>query len=418
MLSVVVSTSGGLLAAMLLPSCKPSPEARKDATLADPPRSDPRDAEVVLADAAVLTDATAVEGGASYVPFAGDAGAASCKLLYGPQEQPFRGTAALAQDGARLAIVANDSGKPRGFSVPLPPASVVVAPTRVLSFEAMSYPPCENAGKTVYCPGRGGAIRKLTGSSEKEVAKGRTGTRVAAAPLGDTHSVVAYLIERTTSEGTQLQAFAVLDDGEPVRLSEEGSGATQLALVPVGEKAVALYLDARTAMTPVHAREVSQKDGKLVLGPDAVLTVGGPAERGVTVVGGRMKDAIFALLPMPQDVTTFGMTTLPVGSPPKDDVKPIVSPYRNGLDPAPLAATRSDLDRVYVARVVPEGPERFSPRALELGHLKVDGAFVSHGLVARGAAITDVSILLDTYRTVWVLYGDAAHTWLSRYMCP
>jgi hypothetical protein len=96
-----------------------------------------------------------------------------------------------------------------------------------------------------------------------------------------------------------------------------------------------------------------------------------------------------------------------------------VSAYANGLDPAPLAATRSEtLDRMYVARVVPEGAERDAPRALQLGHLVADGTFTSHGLVARGARITDVAIALDAAKAVWILYGDAAHTWLTRFACP
>jgi hypothetical protein len=116
-------------------------------------------------------------------------------------------------------------------------------------------------------------------------------------------------------------------------------------------------------------------------------------------------------------VTAFGMTTLKVPSPPKEDVASKLSPYLNGIDPAPIAASRSGA-RVYIARVVPEGPEVGAPRALELGHLAPDTSFVSHGLVARGVRITDVSVHEDTAHTAWVLYGDAAHTWLSRFSCP
>lgn len=402
-------------------SCKTKPEETKDATPPIPSvvETAAKDAAPPELDAAIV-DAGRADGATSFVPFAGDAGPNGCKVLFGPQEQPFRGTAYLAQEGARLSVVANDSGRPRGFGVPIPPATTFVAPTRVLSFEAMSFPPCEPAGKSVYCPAKGGVIHRIEGGRERDVAgKGRTGTRIVAAPLGEGHSVVGYLAERVTSEGTMLQAFGVLDDGEPIKISDEGSGATQMALVPSGEKAVFVYLDARTAMTPVHARELSVgKDGKLALGPDAVLTVGGPAERGVVVAGGRTKEGALALVPMPDDVTKFGMFALEVRSPPKDDVKPVVSFYANGLDPAPLAASRSDSDRMYVARVVPESGEKGAPRALELGHTDARGAFTSHGLVARGVGITDVAITVDAAKTAWVLYGDAAHTWLSRFACP
>ena len=414
-----------LVASLAAAGCK-TPEARKDAnalpSAAPTPNTQPSNAEAkrdATPEASVSDASVRASDASSGAGVTGDAGASSCKLLYGPQEQPFRGAASMAQEGSRLAVVANDSGRARTFGVLLPPPSPPVAPTPELVFEPMSYPPCELAGKSAYCLGRAGAVRKITGPVEREVAKARPYTRLAAAPLGDGHSVVAYLVEKTTSEGLMLQAYAVLDEGEPIRLSDEGSGATQIALVPMGDKAVALYLDARTAMTPVHAREISLgKGGKLALGTDVVLAVAGPAERGVSLVGGRMKDATFALVPIPQDVTTFGMTVLSVSSPPKDDIKPKVSLYANGLDPAPLAATHSEtLDRVYVARVVPESAARAAPRSLELGHLVSDGTFVSHGIVGR-APVSHVSVAVDSARTVWVLYGDAAHTWLSRFGCP
>lgn len=394
---------------------KPEPDAASPAApsaTASASASAVQDASTSDASADAGDGATALR-----IPFVGDAGAGSCKVLYGPTEMPFRGTAALGQEGARLAIVANDSGRPKDFGFPVPPLSPPVPPQRTLSFEPMLYPPCELAGKTAYCVGRGGTVKRFFQGAERELAKGRSSTRIAAAPLGETHSLVAYLVEKVTSEGLTIHANVVLDDGEPVRLSEEGSGATQLALVPAGEKVVALYLDARTAMTPVHARELTVKDGKLVLGTDAVLTVGGPAERGVMLAAGRRDNDVFALVPMPSDVTAFGMTTLKVPSPPKEDVASKLSPYLNGIDPAPIAASRSGT-RVYIARVVPEGPEVGAPRALELGHLDQDTSFVSHGLVARGVRITDVAVHEDTAHTAWVLYGDAAHTWLSRFACP
>lgn len=412
-----------LLGAGVVEGCKskdPEKKPEPDSAPAASPSASTSASAPALDASAPDASADAGDGAAASrvgVPFVGDAGAASCKVLYGPTEMPFRGTAALGQEGARLSVVANDSGRPRDFGFPVPPLSPPVPPQRTLSFEPMSYPPCELAGKATYCVGRGGAVKRFLQGAERELAKGRPSTRIAAAPLGEGHSLVAYLVEKVTSEGLTIQANVVLDDGEPVRLSEEGSGATQLALVPAGEKVVALYLDARTAMTPVHARELTVKDGKLVLGTDAVLTVGGPAERGVMLAAGRRDNDVFALVPMPSDVTAFGMTTLKVPSPPKEDVASKLSPYLNGIDPAPIAASRSGA-RVYIARVVPEGPEVGAPRALELGHLAPDTSFVSHGLVARGVRITDVSVHEDTAHTAWVLYGDAAHTWLSRFSCP
>ena len=88
----------------------------------------------------------------------------------------------------------------------------------------------------MYCPDTTGAIHRTHGSGEGDtiVAQSRPGTSVAAAPLGDTNIVLAYVREATTSEGAVREGMVTLNDGPPVRLSEEGSGATSIELVERG----------------------------------------------------------------------------------------------------------------------------------------------------------------------------------------
>ena len=82
-----------------------------------------------------------------------------------------------------------------------------------------------------------------------------------------------------SGEGAVTQAFAVLDDRPAVTLSEEGSGATFVSLAPWKGGALAMYIDARSALTPIHARTLDvTEEGKLKLGPDAVLFVGDAGE--------------------------------------------------------------------------------------------------------------------------------------------
>src|SRR5690348_1909785 len=61
-----------------------------------------RDAEV-----AVVADASADAAVVADEPF-GDAGTSTCRLVYGPAEQPFRGPAAMMIVGQELRLVAND----------------------------------------------------------------------------------------------------------------------------------------------------------------------------------------------------------------------------------------------------------------------------------------------------------------------
>jgi hypothetical protein len=349
-----------------------------------------------------------------------DAGPSACRLAYGPAEQPFRGPAALVVSPTELKLVANDSGKPRIYAVPLGPPPAAPPPIVVPStFVSMRWPPCEVAGRWAYCQAAGGLVYRTTigGHDTKQIVKSRPTTRIAAASLGADHAVVATLDTRHTTEGERLQAFITLDEGETVRLSEEGAGATVLHLVPRGAGAVALYLDARTSMVPVHARPLSLRGAELALGDDAVVFVAGPPERSVDFAVAGTSSALFALLPIGRDTSDFGMAAIGVAEPPKEDVSPVWSMYPNGLDPAAIAGTVGSED-AWVARVRPAERMVGSPRVLELGRLDGSGAFRTLGALASGRPITDISIARDSFGSVWILYGDTTATWLERRVCP
>ncbi len=365
----------------------------------------------------------ALDGGPPAASPSVDAGSSSCKLTYGPAEQPFRGPAALlpmAPAATELRLVANDLGKPRIFTVPIGPSTS--PPPKPASFVGVRWPPCRVAARWAYCQGPGGIVYRTTlGTTDtKEIAKSRPNTRISAAAVGEDHAVVAYLQSRKTTEGEMLQAFATLDDGASARLSEEGAGATVVEVVSRGNAALAVYIDARTAMVPVHARSLAAQAGTLALGPDAVLFVSGPPERGIdfALAGGR--NFLFALLPTARETSDFGVAAIPIADPPKDNVPAVWSLYPNGLDPAPIAATtgaKETNDVVWVARVRPAEKEPGSPRVLELGRLDATGAFSSAGIVSTGKRITDLAMAADASGAVWLLYGDANATWLERRVC-
>ncbi len=355
-----------------------------------------------------------------------DAGPSACRLAYGPAEQPFRGTAAILATGTELKLIVNDAGKPRIYPIPLaaPPraSATTPVPPRPSSFVAMRWPPCEVAGRWAYCQGIGGTVYRTTlgASDTKAVAKSAPSTRITASSLGPDHAVVATLESRRTTEGMMLQAFVTLDDGETTRLSDDGAGATVLRLVPRGDRAVALYLDARMAMLPVHARPMSLGGNQLVLADDAVIFVGGPPERGIDLTGAVAGKSLFALIATARETTDFGMAAIPVAEAPKEDVQAIWSLYPNGLDPAPMAATTQGTGDgpAWVARVRPSERAAGAPRILELGRLDAAGVFTSLGAIATDKRITDVAISADSFGSVWVLYGDGSATWLERRVCP
>jgi hypothetical protein len=348
----------------------------------------------------------------------GDAGRAHCKLAYGPTEQPFRGAVAIETTPTEVRLVANDQGKPRVQALPigarpLPPGSRP-APS------AMRSPPCEIAGRFAYCQAPGGAVlRTAVGTGEsKTIAKSRAGTRIAAAPIGSDHAVVAFIDLRRTSEGDMLQAFAVVDEGEPIRISDDGAGATTLRFLPRRDAPIVVYLDARSAMVPVHARSIAFENGKPRLGTDTIVFVGGAPERFVDLavanVGGSARG--FAFVPLPRDTTDFGVAALALEDPPKEDVAAVWSAYPNGLDPAPIAAASAREGGAWVARVRPSARAPRAPRLLELGRVNAGGSFAPAAEVATGS-ITDVAVAEDPSGAVWIAWVDPTSTWLTRFVC-
>jgi hypothetical protein len=340
-----------------------------------------------------------------------DAGA--CKLAYGPTEQPFRGPAAIETTATEVRLIANDQGKPRVHALPISARS---GPKPAAS-PPMRFPPCEIAGRFAYCQAPGGAVVRtvLATGESKTMAKSRAGTRIAAAQLGSDHAVVAFLDLRRTSEGDMLQAFAVVDEGEPLRISDDGAGATTMRFLQRRDAPILVYLDARSAMVPVHVRPITIENGKPRLGADTIVFVGGAPERFIDLAVANVGSRGFAFLPMPRHTADFGVAALAIEDPPKEDVAAVWSPYPNGLDPAPIAAT-SSRDGAWVVRLRPSAREPGSPRILELGRVSASGAFGAAAEVATGS-ITDVAVAEDASGAVWIAYVDAAATWLTRFVC-
>ena len=410
--------------------CGESDAGKKDAALSPPSASASAPASALLPaperDAAPPVAPSSDAAASATDAALPDAGPSACRLAYGPAEQPFRGPAALVTSGNELKLIANDGGKPRVYPIPLaaplPASATLSAPPKPSSFVAMRWPPCEIAGRWAYCVAVGGIVYRTTlGTSDtKQIAKSAPSTRISASSLGPDHAVLATLDSRRTSEGVMLQAFVTLDDFETTRLSDEGAGATVLRLVPRGERAVALYLDARMAMLPVHARPISLRGKDLALADDAVIFVGGPPERGIDLTAAVAGKSLFALIATARETSDFGMATLPVAEEPKHDVQAVWSLYPNGLDPAPMAATIHGTGDgpAWVARVRPSERAAGSPRILELGRLDAAGAFTSLGAIATDKRITDIAIAADSFGSVWILYGDSNATWLERRVCP
>jgi hypothetical protein len=350
---------------------------------------------------------------------ASDASASSCKLLRPPVMQPYGGPAALRFVGAGPAsmaeLVFNEASRPRFSGIPF---------TQKRSFVDVPMPPkttlpgCAVLSDFVYCPDDSGAIHRTEGGEKDTiVGQSRAGTSLSVAKIDD-HVLLAYIRDEITSEGRVRVAEVKLDDGAPVRLSEEGSGATYVEVVSRGESAVALTLDGRTAMTPAHVRVVRVIGEKVSLSRDAVVFVGGPAERNTR---GRITHAAdgatFILAPLAHSLEGFGMAAVRVSEPPTEDESVVWSMYPSAVDPAPLAVTHG-VSPIRIARVRPSAPETGASLLLEVGDLSPIGEFYPKCVLAEAAYIKDVEIDVDREGTMWLFWRDTRGSHLERRALP
>jgi hypothetical protein len=371
------------------------------------------------ATSAAPSAAPAPSGSAATVTYSYDAGVNACRRVYGPVQQPFIGEAALAPTESGVLVVTHQHGV---ATVTRVVAGDAAAPSYAVvdaGFPHVTSPPCAVASTFSLCMDPSGAIHRKpleTEGPDVIVARGRAGTAFAADVIDGAQVVVVYLAERRTTEGIVTEAYAVLGDGPPLRVSDDGSGTTYVALARRSGGLVALLLDGRVAMTPVHARTLSVVGGRLQAGEDAVIFVGGGAEPNTRGALGTSATEAFALVPMAGE-TGFGLASIRVDEPPRLDEPSTWSAYLNGLDPAPIAATR-DTTPIRVARVRPLEARADGPRGLELGKLDESGAFVSYGLVGSRGRVTSAALTQAGGGTIWLAFTDGTGTWLERRVCP
>jgi hypothetical protein len=339
----------------------------------------------------------------------------------GPIELPLKSAVTLFLRGDSLEALQNDDGRPRLTAFGTGPAPTSSPPAREAAEPGVTSRglgvACARAGEYAFCPDRSGGVHRsrLEGTGDRIVASSRAGSRVGAGLLG-ARAAVSYLASRKTSEGWVSEAWLTVDDDPPLRISEDGSGATSLALAEHKGGLFALAIDARAALTALHARTIAY-DGQVRLGEDVVVFVGGPGDRRTgAALGVPGSGPGWALLPIAKDVGTFGLAVVRLGDPPRVDEPVVWSMYPNGLDPAPIAAAVSG-GKTWVARVLPQAAEPGAPRVLELGQIDAEGAFASRGTLPTSGNASDVALAVDAAGALWIAWVDAAGAWLERLSC-
>jgi hypothetical protein len=199
-------------------------------------------------------------------------------------------------------------------------------------------------------------------------------------------------------------------------LTPEGAAANSVALVPSASDLIALSLEARTGMAPVHARRVRfGADGAPKLEPDVVVWVGSSAGAFTELVGVASSSGdVSAFAPMSRDITHFGLVRIMVGATPRLEADVAWRTYPNGLDPAPLAAAVI-CGEPAVIYVRPSEARPRAPQELHLAVLGSDGLGPSE-VIARARSFSDVSLAaLD--RGALVAWVADRRSWATTLRC-
>ncbi len=221
------------------------------------------------------------------------------------------------------------------------------------------------AGGRAYWISRGRLVRRaLDGGAPLEVLdnEARDNTRVSAVELK--RGVAVAFLGRADAEGTSHARLWL--EGKPVlELTQEGAGASSVALTRSGNRLLAVTIDGRSAMTPLHARAVRPEGAVATLDDDVVVWVGGPSQAWTETFVGVEPGRAWAHVPIERDMTHFGLANVELGAEPHMDCDVTFFDYANGLDLAPVG-TATLCGHAYVAFARPTASAPHSPQELVL----------------------------------------------------
>jgi len=225
--------------------------------------------------------------------------------------------------------------------------------------------------------------------------------------------VVAYIANAST-RNAERHARLWVEGGGILDLSPEGSGASSISLVPVGAgQVIAMWLDARQAMTPVHARRFEVREKTTAIAEDEVLFVGGPPEGYPELIGVRSGGSAAGLLPLATD-KGFALHNIMVNWQGKAIISALE--YPNGMDIAPVAGATACGQSILVY-TRPEGKEPGSPQVLELATVGSNGSIDVEEVAAYPGQVLELSAAATDENTVWVVYTANAKSFALRIRC-
>ncbi|HRI65210.1 MAG TPA: hypothetical protein PK156_13265, partial [Polyangium sp.] len=225
--------------------------------------------------------------------------------------------------------------------------------------------------------------------------------------------VVAYIANGST-RNAERHARLWVEGGGVLDLSPEGSGASSISLVPVGEgQVIAMWLDARQAMTPVHARRFEVREKTTAIAEDEVMFVGGPPEGYPELIGVRAGNSAAGMVPLSTE-KGFALHNIMVNWQGKAKVAALE--YPNGMDIAPVAGA-SACGQSVVMYTRPENKEAGAPQVLELATIGKNGAIEVEEVAAYPGQVLELSAAAIDDNTIWTVYTANAKSFALRIRC-
>lgn len=322
-----------------------------------------------------------------------------------------------------VLLVARDAGtylarlKPGASSSPTPMVTPIIPlDAQPSAFVALERGPAVSNG-TAYFVHAGRLLSKdlNQGVLESLADDARPYTRVAVPdiPLAQLPPVVAYIARHPSDKETLIAKLWVLGQGTFV-LTPDGSAGNSVALTQAGNGYVAMSLESRTGMSPLHARRVTFDGGRVKLGNDVIPWVAGTAQPLSEVHAIADPWSVWALLPMERDATRFGLARVELGLTPHMGANVFWREYPNGLEPA-VVTSGYLCDRPVVLYARPANAEPHSPQELHLSSVGSDGLGPST-VIASSRAFADASFAsLDGGGLV--VYVADRRTWARRLRC-
>lgn len=260
-----------------------------------------------------------------------------------------------------------------------------------------------------YWVSKGRVVRRALDGGELEViaTDARDGTRVAVAGSPD---VVAYITQPIGKQDSLARLR--LPNGTKLDVTPEGAAASSISLTNMGEDVIVSYIDGRSGMTPVHARRLHAKAGKL--DPDVVVWVSGATQGMTEIVSIGGDRGSWLMLPVERDSSHFGLATLALEADPKMDPPLRWRTYENGLDRSPTAAAVL-CGAPVVAYVRPADARPTANQELVLSELTLDETASSEPLAtARGFADVSLAALPEG---AMLAYVADRRTWARLIRC-